>query len=122
MSKILLSINPEHVKNILSGIKKVEYRKVKCTMNVDKIVIYATSPIMQVVGDVEVLSVLVGPPEQIWSATSKNAGITKEFFDSYYVNRNKAVAYKLGKINIYKKPLKLADMGITYAPQSYIYI
>jgi hypothetical protein len=28
MCKILLSINPEHVANILNGSKKVEYRKV----------------------------------------------------------------------------------------------
>ena len=41
MCKMLLSINPEHVANILSGKKKFEFRKVRCKEDVDKIVIYA---------------------------------------------------------------------------------
>jgi predicted transcriptional regulator len=35
MCKILLSINSEHVANILNGSKKVEYRKVTCRCDVD---------------------------------------------------------------------------------------
>ena len=51
MCKILLSINPEHVENIFNGNKKYEYRKIKCKEKVDKIIIYSTAPIMQVVGE-----------------------------------------------------------------------
>lgn len=54
MCKILLSINPEHVENIFNGNKKYEYRKIKCKEKVDKIIIYSTAPIMQVVGEAEV--------------------------------------------------------------------
>lgn len=41
---MLLSINPEHVENILSGVKKIEFRKVRCKSDVNKIIIYATAP------------------------------------------------------------------------------
>ena len=37
--KILISINPEHVKNILSGEKKYEYRKIAAKKDVSAIII-----------------------------------------------------------------------------------
>ena len=52
MCKLLMSINPEHVDNILAGTKKFEFRKTKCKEKIESIVIYSTSPIMRVVADV----------------------------------------------------------------------
>ena len=96
MCEILLSINPEHVENIFNGTKKVEYRKVKCRGEVDKILIYATSPVKKVVGEVVLLGVIEDLPDNVWRLTSQDAGITREFFDRYYQNKSKAFAYKLG--------------------------
>ena len=42
MCKLLMSINPEHVENILAGRKKFEFRKTKCKEQIDSIVIYST--------------------------------------------------------------------------------
>lgn len=122
MCKILLSINPEHVENILNGSKKVEYRKVKCRRDVDRILIYSTSPVMKVVGEAVVLKVLEGLPDNVWQLTSQYAGITRNFFDKYYEDKSKAVAFKLGKVTKYKEPLSLSDLGINSAPQSFIYL
>lgn len=55
MCKVLMSINPEHVNNIMSGKKVYEFRKVKCKKKIDSIVIYSTSPIMKIVGEAEVI-------------------------------------------------------------------
>ena len=41
--KVLMSINPEHVDNIMSEKKVFEYRKVKCKRKIDSIVIYSTA-------------------------------------------------------------------------------
>lgn len=122
MCKILLSINPEHVENILNGSKKVEYRKAKCRIDVDKILIYSTSPVKKVVGEVALLEVIEDLPDNVWSLTSQDAGITRSFFDKYYENKSKAFAYKLGKVTKYKKPLSLSELGINSAPQSFIYL
>jgi len=119
---MLLSINPEHVENILNGNKQFEYRKIKCKSEVNKIVIYSTSPVMRVVGEVEVLGVIVDKPDEVWEITSEFAGITKKFFDKYFENKEKAVAYRLGKVIKYQKPLKLSDFGISFAPLSFVYI
>lgn len=122
MCKILLSINPEHVENILSGEKQYEFRKIKCKEKVDKIIIYSTSPVMKVVGEVEVLDVIVDTPELVWCETAEFSGITKQFFDTYFRNREVAVAYKLGSVKKYRKPKDLAAFGIASAPQSFVYI
>jgi len=122
MCKMLLSINPEHVENIMNGNKKFEFRKVRCRPEVDKIIIYATSPVMKVVGEADVIDIIVDFPEQVWEQTSKFAGISKQFYDRYYQNKEVAVAYRLGKVRKYKNPLTLADFGINFAPQSFVYV
>jgi predicted transcriptional regulator len=122
MCKILLSINPEHVANILNGSKKVEYRKVTCRCDVDKILIYSTSPVMKVVGEAAVLEIIEDSPDNVWRLTSQDAGITRSFFDKYYEDKSKAVAFKLGKVTKYNKPLSLSDLGVNSAPQSFVYL
>jgi predicted transcriptional regulator len=77
---------------------------------------------MKVVGEAAVLEIIEDSPDNVWRLTSQDAGITRSFFDSYYENKSKAVAYKLGKVTKYKKPLSLADLGINSAPQSFIYL
>ena len=110
------------MENILNGSKKVEYRKVTCRCEVDKILIYSTSPIMKVVGEAVVLEVIEDLPDKVWRITSQYAGITRNFFDKYYEDKSKAVAFKLGKVTKYKEPLSLSDLGINSAPQSFIYL
>ncbi len=123
MCKILISIKPEYVNEILSGRKKYEYRKVKAKKdNVDKMIIYATAPIMKVVAEIEILKILEDTPDLIWENTKEYSGINKSFYDKYYENRNIAIAYQLGKIEKYNKPKELSDLGISYSPQSFIYI
>ena len=123
MCKILMPINPEYVDEILSGNKKYEYRKTKAKRkNIDKIVIYSTSPIMRVVAEVDIEGIIEDSPEKLWEQTKKYSGITKDFYSKYYKNKESAVAYKLGNIKVYDKPKKLCDIGINYVPQSFVYL
>lgn len=122
MCKILLSINPEHVENILNGKKKYEFRKTLCKRKVDKIIIYSTYPIKKVVGEADVEKIIIDSPQNIWDKTKKYVGINKEFFNKYYSNKNQAIAYKLTNVIEYKKPITLKQIGVKQAPQSYIYL
>ena len=122
MCKLLMSINPEHVDNILSGTKKYEFRKTRCKEDIDSIIIYSTFPIMKVVSEVEVKEIIEGTPQVIWNKTQTAAGIDKLFFDRYYLGRSTAVAYALGKVKKFSTPKLLADYGIRTAPQSYVYV
>ncbi len=119
---MLLSINPEHVENILRGEKVYEYRKKICKRKIDKIVIYSTFPIKQIVGEVEVLDVLEMDKKELWKITKEQSGITKRFYDQYYRDRKTAAAYKLGEVMKYDNPRSLEEIGVKVAPQSYMYL
>lgn len=123
MSTILMPINPKYVNEILTGRKKYEYRKIKPKRkNIDKMIIYSTVPVMKVVAEVEVKGILEEEKEKLWSMTKNESGITKDFYNKYYKNKNIAIAYKLGNVKIYDNPKKLDDIGINYVPQSFIYL
>ena len=123
MCRILMPINPEYVDEILAGRKKYEYRKIKAKRNnIDKIIIYSTSPIMKVVAEVDIKEILEEEPEKLWEMTKNESGITKEFYNKYYKNKNTAIAYKLGTIKVYDEPKNLNDIGINYVPQSFVYL
>ena len=120
--KILISINPEHVENILNGTKKYEYRKIAAKQDISSIIIYETTPIKRVVAEAEIIDVLELSPEELWAQTKRESGISKEFFDKYFKGRNVAYAYRLGEIKVYNEPKTLLEYGIKAAPQSFVYI
>lgn len=120
--KILISINPEHVQNIIAGVKKYEYRKIAARQDISSIIIYETTPIKKIVAEAEIIDVLELPPEELWNQTKNESGISKAFFDKYFNNRTVAYAYKLGEIKVYDTPKTLMDYGIKAAPQSFVYV
>lgn len=123
MCKLLISIKPEYVNDILNGVKKYEYRRVKPKRkDISKLVIYSTSPVKKVVGEVEVIEILDLPPEELWKRTSCDSGISKSFYDKYYDGKEKAYAFKLGNVIQYEIPKNLDDVGIDFVPQSFLYL
>lgn len=121
-NKILISIKPEHVANIINGTKKYEYRKIAAKQDVSSIIIYETSPIKRIVAEAEIAEVIMLPPKELWKQTKDASGISKDFFDKYFKNRQIAYAYRLGEVKVFDTPKTLLDYGVKSAPQSFIYI
>lgn len=122
--KVLLSIKPEYADKILSGEKKFEFRKsIFKRTDVTAIIIYATMPVGKVVGEFEIENILSDRPEEIWYQTKEASGISKFFFDTYFLNREKAYAIQVKNVKSYKTPMDLGDLkqGLK-APQSFAYI
>lgn len=122
MCNMLISINPEHVENIFNGSKRYEYRKIRCKQDIDKIIIYSTYPIMKVVGEAKVEKILEDSPDNIWEETKSYSGIDLKFYQEYFKDRSKAIAYKLTNIKKYNDPKELSSYGIKAAPQSFVYV
>lgn len=122
MCKIILPIKPEYAKRIIEGEKTYEYRKIQCRRDIDCILLYSTSPVKSIIGEVEVVGVLREPPISIWEKTKEFSGISKKKFFEYFDNATEAVAYKLGKAVAFDTPKDLSDYGIDYYPQSYVYV
>ena len=121
MNKIVVSINPRHVNNIIDGSKRYEYRTRIASKDVNKLLIYETAPIKKVVAEVDVIEVLSLDPNTLWEQTKDYSGISKKFFDEYFKNRSVAYAYKLGKAKVYDEPKSLIEFGLRTAPQSFAY-
>lgn len=120
--KIIISINPEHVENIINGTKKYEYRTKAAKKDINKIIIYETLPIKKIVAEVEILDVIAMTPEELWELSQDESGITKEFYDKYFNGRQTAYAYKLGEVKVFEQPKELRDYGLKAAPQSFVYV
>jgi predicted transcriptional regulator len=75
-----------------------------------------------VVAEVEVVGTVDGLPEEVWARTHRYSGISKQFFDEYYSGKTRAIAYELGEVSLYRRPKALAELGISCAPQSFVYV
>ena len=123
MTTVLLPIKPKYVSLIMSGEKRYEFRKVKPKREgINKMIIYATSPIMKVVGEVEVLDILYDEKELVFSKTKDNPELDKDAFFRYFKNSKDACAYKIGNVTKYDHYKDLKDLNINYVPQSFIYL
>ena len=122
MIAILLSIKPQFVKKILSGEKRFEFRKSIPNKTVNKILIYSSHPVCAVVGEAEIIDIISAEPKLLWNSTKNQSGVDCEFFFKYFADKDKAYAYKLGKITKYPIAKRLSDFGVKCAPQSFVYI
>ncbi|MDR0683134.1 MAG: ASCH domain-containing protein [Dysgonamonadaceae bacterium] len=121
--KVLLSIKPEFALKIFEGTKKYEFRKIIFKRkDVTTVVVYASSPMQQVIGEFEIEKILCKDTESLWQETKRHSGITKDFYDEYFADKEMAYAIQVGATLMYTDPLLLADVGLNFAPQSFAYL
>ncbi len=122
--KILLSIKPEFVCEISSGRKLFEFRKVLYRRrDVKTIVVYSSSPMCRLVGEIEVEDILCDTPKEIWKQTQASAGISKERFQKYFSGKTFAYAIKIKTFLPYEKPIPLKEKYPKVSPpQSFCYV
>lgn len=123
-TKVLLSIKPEFAEKIFSGQKRFEFRKVMfSSSNVTKIVVYASSPVKQVIGEFDVRSILSLEKMELWKRTGEHSGIAKEYFDLYFENRSTGHAIEISSPRRYRRPLNLSAVcDSKHPPQSFRYL
>ena len=109
---------------ILDGSKKFEFRKtIFKNEDVKVVVIYVSSPVQKVLGEFEIEKVITSELEALWRKTKKHSGITKEYFDTYFTNKEKGFAIKIKNLRKYRKPKCLkTDFNISSPPQSFLYL
>ena len=76
---VLISIKPKYVKSIVSGEKKVEYRKRLFKHLPCRIYIYASSPVKRIIGYFEYAGYYSGVPDEVWKISCEYAGVDDEF-------------------------------------------
>lgn len=120
--RALLSIKPEFASKIFEGEKKFEYRRIIFKKPVKFVVVYASSPVCRVIGEFEVEGLISDDLEKLWRKTKKHAGISEDYFYSYFSDKEKGHAIKIGSTRKYRKPLLLKETFGVIPPQSYLYL
>jgi predicted transcriptional regulator len=121
---ILLSINPSHVQNILTGKKTFEFRRrLFARQEVKTVIIYCTRPISRFVGQFEIDDILCDRPGRLWRKTRSGSGISKQHFDEYFAGRDKAFALQIGKVRVFAPYIEPSDIIENFTPpQSFMYL
>ncbi len=82
--KVLLSIRPKYVEEIIKGNKRYEFRKSGFKREVREVWIYATSPTKKIIGTFVIGKIIKETPENLWRKFSEFSGVSeKEFFDYF---------------------------------------
>jgi predicted transcriptional regulator len=120
--KVLLSIKPEFAFKIFDGSKRYEYRRVifRCE-KVRTVVVYASAPIKEIIGEFDIGDILHDDPTALWAQTGNEAGITKKRFLEYFENRTRGYAIEVKEARKYDSPLPISSFT-SWAPQSFMYI
>lgn len=121
--KALLSIKPEFAEQIFAGTKRYEFRKaVFKREDLDGVLVYASSPVQRVIGEFKIETIIADDPESVWQRTQRFAGISREYFMSYFGGRDRAYAIKVATPRLFARKRKLSDYHVRTAPQSFVYV
>ena len=123
MRKILLSIKPRYVEQILAGRKQVEYRKrIPQEDGVRQVLIYASHPLKKVVAEFTVGEYITDTLELLWEQTHEIGGIAKEEFDDYFEGKTVGYAYRIENLRRFEEARELCEFGMERGPQDYCYV
>lgn len=121
--KALLSIKPEFADQIFAGTKRYEFRRaVFKREGVDGVLVYASSPVQRVIGEFQIEEIIDDDIESVWRRTRKYAGISRDYFMSYFEGRDRAYAIKVTTPRLFSRKRRLSYYNVTAAPQSYVYV
>lgn len=77
----------------------------------------------EIVGELDIEAILEKHPKALWEKTKNFSGISADFYDSYFMDREKGYAIKIKSLNKYDKPRCPHEMyGNFTAPLSFKYV
>ncbi len=121
--RVLLSIKPEFALKIFDGSKRYEYRRaIFKNQEVSRVIVYASDPIKQIIGEFEIEDILYEEPRSLWVKTKHHAGISEKSFFEYFANKSKGYAIKVKMARMYDGPLSLNSFTVSSPPQSFMYL
>jgi predicted transcriptional regulator len=123
LTDVILSIKPIYANKILSGDKKVEFRKKKFKKTVDRVYIYSTSPQKTMVGYFTIKNIVEDTPANLWEKFKDIGGIDEDSFFEYYKDNEVGYSIIINEVEQFKAekdPIEFLE-NFT-APQSYIYL
>lgn len=122
-SVALLAIKPRFADAIIAGDKTVEFRKTRFKQPPRYVVLYASTPVRQVVAYFEVAYIKELSPLGLWRRFRHVGGIEHDEFFQYYGGRAHGFAIVVAAVWKLRTPTRLAHLRPRgSAPQSFRYL
>ncbi len=111
-----------YAKAIFDGSKRFEFRRKIFRADIRVVIVYMSSPVMQVVGEFSVEGIITDEVDALWDQTEAHAGIERDAFMDYFAGRSVGHAIKIGKVKRYNQPRNLEEAYGLRPPQSFLYL
>jgi predicted transcriptional regulator len=122
----LLALKPRFANAILDGTKTVELRRQRVGLLPDTVLlIYASSPVMAILGTARVHKVDRGSREDIWSQHSADVGLRRDEYDAYLTGVEFVSAITVRRPCLLDRPVTLKELRGErefHPPQSYCFV
>ncbi|WP_033346508.1 ASCH domain-containing protein [Catenuloplanes japonicus] len=123
---LLLSLRPRFAAAILDGTKTIEIRRRPVNaLPGTPVILYASSPVMAIVGTARLRTVESMPADMAWQRFQSSFALNRPEFDAYLDGVDTAVLLHLRAINTLNEPLPLRGLrqsGTFQPPQSFRYV
>jgi len=118
-----MPIKPVFVEQIVKGRKSYEFRRAPIRNDLTHIIIYASSPVKEIIGVAEVGEVVSSSPNKIWEKTKQYSGISRSIYREYFRGKNIAYAIHLKKMHIFQNGINVETIEEDFnIPQSFSYV
>ncbi len=126
-SEIIISIRPEHVRNIMAGRKTVELRRrfPESLAAGGLMLIYASSPEQALVGAARIENVRRMTPAGLWRSFREQVCVPREYFNAYFAGADEGFGVVLGWAVRFEVPIPVSELKERFSfspPQSYRYV
>lgn len=115
----LLSIKPEFGEKILAGEKQYEFRRTTFSDadSIDFIYLYASSPVMKIIGGFTHQRIIEASPEELWNLFGDQSGIEeRERFMDYYEGAETGYAIEIDTIHRLPEPITPTELFEEFVP------
>ncbi|WP_158829333.1 ASCH domain-containing protein [Mucilaginibacter lacusdianchii] len=124
---ILISVKEKYVQQMLEGKKTIELRKAKPkAAQGDTIIIYTTQPRKAITAIALVENIIVTTPSEMWAKHAWQLGVTREEFDQYYHNHQRAIGIRMTAITPLNAEILLSAIKLIHPnfapPQTFKYL
>lgn len=123
-SAVIISLHPEHANKILSGEKKLEFRRVWATRPITAVIIYSTLPVKKIVAVAYIKQIHKGSPTKLWNlAKSIGGGLTRRTLYKYFEGKKQGYAIEFSSIKCFNPAINAKSLLENFhAPQSFTYV
>jgi predicted transcriptional regulator len=124
---LLVSVKPVYAELLLSGAKTVELRRVRPNVGPGcEVLLYASSPAMELVGRARVQAIEVRDLESLWARHGEATAVDRGTFDAYFDGVQAGVAITLRDVRRLRRRVPLTELRRRLAgfrpPQSFGYL